>query len=84
MVSLPPGFTVRAGGSSSPSEWACTGTADVATCRATRIPAGGRGTVRVKVRLTGTAGAGPVSGQVSVAGTDPTPIPTTTVPVTPR
>ena len=84
VVSLPPGFTVRAGGSSSPSEWACTGTADVATCRATRIPAGGRGTVRVKVRLTGTAGAGPVSGQVSVAGTDPTPIPTTTVPVTPR
>ena len=83
VVSLPPGFTVRAGGSTSPSEWACTGTADVATCRATRIPAGGRGTVRVKVRLTGTAGAGPVSGQVSAAGTDPTPIPTTTVPVTP-
>ncbi len=81
IVSLPSGFTVRAGGSGSPSDWACTGTAEVATCRADELAAGAQGIVRVKVRLAPTAATGDVSGELAAAATDPLPIPTTTVPV---
>ncbi len=83
MVSLPAGLTVRASGSDDPDEWRCTGNADVATCRVTELPAGGTGTVLVRVRLTDR----PVRrGQRPDhrGRPDPKSIPTTTVPVTPR
>ena len=47
------------------------------------LPAGRSGTVRVKVLLAAAAGPGPVSGQVTAAGSITEPIPTAVVPVQP-
>jgi len=83
VVSLPAGFIVWAGGSNDPDEWSCTGAREVATCSITELPAGGTGTVRVRVRLAMTAESGPVTGEITAAGIDPAPIPVTVVDVEP-
>ncbi|HZB50495.1 MAG TPA: hypothetical protein VE547_15495, partial [Mycobacteriales bacterium] len=81
VVTLPAGFIVRASGTDDPDGWRCSGTAEVATCRVSELPAGTDGTVRIRVVLAGTATDGEVTGRLTATGLDPQPIPSTTVSV---
>ncbi len=80
-VSLPAGVTVRAGSSNSRTDWHCTGTGQVATCRIASLPAGSSGTVRVKVFVARDAISGVVDGEVSGAGVLSAVIPSAAVDV---
>jgi len=82
-VSLPAGFTVRAGGIDNPKVWTCTGSAAVATCRVSALLAGGSGTVRIRVEIAPDAASGTVSGELTAAGSVSEQIPAATVTVRP-
>jgi len=78
-VTLPAGYTIRAGGSGSLADWHCTGGGQVATCTISILPATTSGTIRIKIAVADGAGAGTVSGLITSAGGLLAAIPTTTV-----
>ena len=77
-------MTVRAGGSSSPTDWHCTGSGQVASCGIASLPAGSSGVLRVKVFLAQDAAPGAVAGTVTGADRLGAAIPSAVIQIEPK